>query len=51
MTTKSENKILTRTDAGTLMGALMRQYWIPAAKSDELTVDVDPMRLKLLAKS
>ena len=50
MTTKAENEILTRTDAGTTMGELMRQYWIPAAKSDELRPDGDPMRLKLLGE-
>jgi phthalate 4,5-dioxygenase oxygenase subunit len=51
MTAKSENELLTRTDAGTPMGDLMRYYWIPAARSDELTSDGDPMRLKLLGKS
>ena len=32
------------------MGKLMRQYWLPAAKSSELTADGDPLRLKLLGE-
>ena len=50
MTSQNENEILTRPGPGTPMGELMRQYWIPAAKSDEMTADGDPMRLKLLGE-
>ena len=50
MTTAAENEILTRVGAGTPMGEFMRQFWIPAAKSDELKADGDPMRLKLLGE-
>ncbi|MEE2760127.1 MAG: (2Fe-2S)-binding protein, partial [Pseudomonadota bacterium] len=50
MTTRAENDILTQSGAGTLMGELMRQYWIPAAMSSELVTDGDPMRLKLLGE-
>ena len=50
MTTAAENEILTRTGPGTPMGELMRQYWIPAAKSSELEADGDPMRLMLLGE-
>ena len=32
------------------MGALMREYWIPAAMSSELKTDGDPMRLMLLGE-
>ena len=32
------------------MGELMRQYWLPAAMSSELTADGDPLRLKLLGE-
>jgi len=32
------------------MGAFMRQYWIPAAKSSELAADGTPMRLMLLGE-
>ena len=41
---------LTRTGPGTVMGDFMRQYWIPALKSDELKADGDPMRLMLLGE-
>ncbi len=50
MTTAAESEVLTRVGAGTPMGNLMRQYWIPAAKSSELTKDGDPVRLLLLGE-
>jgi phthalate 4,5-dioxygenase len=50
MTTQSENEFLTRIGPGTPMGALMRQYWIPACLSSELTADGDPLRLMLLGE-
>nr|WP_256872880.1 Rieske 2Fe-2S domain-containing protein [Candidatus Entotheonella palauensis] len=42
---------LTRVGPGTLMGDLMRQYWIPAAMSSELEPDGEPMRLVLLGEA
>ena len=42
MTTTAENELLTRVGPGTPMGALMRQYWLPACLSTELTADGDP---------
>ncbi|MDP6175992.1 MAG: Rieske 2Fe-2S domain-containing protein, partial [Rhodospirillales bacterium] len=50
MTTAKESEILTQTGPGTLMGELMRQYWLPAAKSSELEADGDPMRFMLLGE-
>ncbi|HEX4114003.1 MAG TPA: Rieske 2Fe-2S domain-containing protein, partial [Stellaceae bacterium] len=50
MTTTAESELLTRVGPGTPMGALMREYWIPAALSAELKADGDPMRLKLLGE-
>jgi phthalate 4,5-dioxygenase oxygenase subunit len=50
MTTKADSEILTRPGPGTAMGDLMRQYWIPAAASSEITCDGDPVRLKLLGE-
>ena len=44
------HEILTRVGPGTPMGELMRQYWIPAAISTELTADGEPLRLKLLGE-
>ena len=50
MTTVREGETLTRVGPGTPMGELMRQYWLPAAKSGELAVDGEPMRLMLLGE-
>lgn len=50
MTTARESEILTRVGPDTLMGNLMRCYWLPALKSSELVADGDPVRLKLLGE-
>jgi len=50
MTTARENEILTRVGPGTPMGALMRQYWVPVARSDEVQADGDPVRLMALGE-
>jgi phthalate 4,5-dioxygenase len=50
MVTAVENEMLTRVGPGTPMGALMRQYWVPACLSSELVADGDPMRLALLGE-
>jgi phthalate 4,5-dioxygenase len=50
MTSQAENELLTRVGPGTPMGNLMRQYWIPACLSSELTADGDPLRLMLLGE-
>src|SRR6266545_3508314 len=47
-----DNEILCRVEPGTPMGDLMREYWLPALKSDELpTPDCPPIRLRLLAEN
>lgn len=50
MTTASENEFLSRIGPGTPMGALLRQYWVPACLSSELVADGDPLRLMLLGE-
>ena len=50
MTTASDSEILTRVGPGTLLGNMMREYWIPAAASSELQAGGDPMRLMLLGE-
>ena len=50
MLSQEENDIVTRTGPGTPMGQLMRQYWVPAMLSRELTTDGDPLRVKLLSE-
>jgi len=48
--TAAEGKELTQVGPGTVMGELMRQYWIPAAQSSELERDGAPVRLMLLGE-
>ena len=51
MLSKQDNEALTQVGPGTLMGDLMRQYWVPALKSDELPApDSPPQRLRLLGE-
>src|SRR5712671_56178 len=50
MTTQADSETLTRVGAGTLVGDMMREYWVPAAMSSELKVGGDPMRLMLLGE-
>ena len=50
MTTPRESEELTRVGPGTAMGGLMREYWIPAARSSEVSADGDPLRLMLLGE-
>jgi len=47
-----DNQTLCRVGKGTPTGELMRQYWIPAVRSDELdSPDCPPMRLRLLGEN
>ena len=50
MTTTTDGALLTQIGPGTVMGDLMRQYWIPAALSSELERDRAPIRLMLLGE-
>ena len=50
MTTAQENEFLTRVGPGTPMGALMREYWMPVARSDEVAADGNPLRLMALGE-
>jgi phthalate 4,5-dioxygenase len=50
MTNAIESEQLTRVGPGTMMGDLMRQYWLPAAKSSEVVAGGDPLRLMLLGE-
>jgi nitrite reductase/ring-hydroxylating ferredoxin subunit len=47
-----DNDILSKVEPGTPMGKLMREYWLPALKSDELpSPDCPPVRLRLLSEN
>jgi phthalate 4,5-dioxygenase len=51
MLSHADNEYLCRIGPGTPMGNLMRQYWIPAVRSDELPrTDSDPVRVLLLGE-
>src|SRR5437660_488758 len=50
MTSERESRELTQVGAGTVMGDLMRCYWIPALMSSELVRDGAPVRLMLLGE-
>ena len=52
MISREENEALTRVGPGTLMGALLRQYWIPALLASEVAEpDGPPVRVKLLGEA
>jgi nitrite reductase/ring-hydroxylating ferredoxin subunit len=52
MLSAADNDVLCRVGPGTPAGTLMRQYWIPALKSDELpSPDCPPTRLRLLGEN
>jgi phenylpropionate dioxygenase-like ring-hydroxylating dioxygenase large terminal subunit len=50
MTSSQDSQLLTRVGPGTPLGTMMREYWIPAAKAEELTADGPPLRLMLLGE-
>ena len=50
LTTANEGAELTRVGPGTVMGELMRCYWIPALMSSELVRDGPPLRFMLLGE-
>jgi len=50
MSKQKDNEDLVCVGPGTVMGEMMRQYWIPAAMSSELERDGAPMRLMLLGE-
>jgi len=51
MLTRENNELVSRVGRGTPMGDLMRQYWLPALLSSELSgPDCDPIRVRLLGE-
>ncbi len=46
----ADNELLTRVGPDTPMGNLMRQYWFPILKSDEVKQDGSPVRFRLLGE-
>ena len=50
MLSVEDNELLTRTAAGTPMGAFVRRFWLPFLLADELMPDGPPLRVKLLGE-
>jgi phthalate 4,5-dioxygenase oxygenase subunit len=51
MLSAEDNDLLCRVGPGTPMGNLMREYWLPAVRADELpSPDCPPVRIKLLGE-
>lgn len=51
MLSKEDNELITRVGPGTPMGNLMREYWLPALLSREVsTPDSDPLRVLLMGE-
>src|ERR687888_370008 len=50
MLTAEENAQLTRVGPGTLIGDLMRQYWIPVVESSEVVAGGRPKRVRILGE-
>jgi phthalate 4,5-dioxygenase len=49
--TREENDLITQIGPGTVMGGLMREYWLPAMLSEELPrADCPPVRVLLLGE-
>lgn len=50
MLSATDNELMTRVGAGTPMGELIRQYWIPFLFSWEIEADGSPERVRLLGE-
>ena len=51
MLNKEDNELLTRVGPGTVMGTLLRRFWLPALLEEELKEkDGAPVRLRLLGE-
>ncbi|MCI0889075.1 MAG: Rieske 2Fe-2S domain-containing protein [Chloroflexi bacterium] len=50
MLSASDNELLTRVGAGTPMGSLLRQYWIPFLFSWEIEAGGAPTRVRLMGE-
>ncbi len=49
--TLEQNELLTRTNRGTPMGEMLREYWMPAARSAALERDGAPKRVRLMGEN
>jgi phthalate 4,5-dioxygenase oxygenase subunit len=50
MLNQADNELLTRVGPGTPMGAMLREYWVPACRSAKLEADGAPERVRLFGE-
>lgn len=50
MLSREKNEILCRVEGGAAMGQMMRRYWMPALKSDDLVAGGAPKRVRLFGE-
>nr|WP_166178787.1 Rieske 2Fe-2S domain-containing protein [Altererythrobacter segetis] len=51
MMNPADNELLTRIGPGTAMGAMLREYWVPACRSKKLEADGAPERIRLFGEN
>ena len=51
MMNKADNELLTRIGPRTPMGAMLREYWVPACRSAKLEADGAPERVRLFGEN
>ncbi len=51
MLTQEQNTLLTRIEPGAPMGDLLKEYWVPACRSEKLEVDGAPERVRLFGEN
>ena len=50
MLSQEQNELIVRVGRGTLMGDVLRAYWLPAVLSEEVEADGTPLRVRLLGE-
>jgi phthalate 4,5-dioxygenase oxygenase subunit len=51
MMNAADNALLTRVEGGAPMGAMLREYWIPACRSAKLVADGAPEKVRLFGEN
>ncbi|HLG77323.1 MAG TPA: Rieske 2Fe-2S domain-containing protein, partial [Ktedonobacteraceae bacterium] len=50
MLSKEQNELMCRVGPGTVMGAALKQYWVPAVRAARLIADGAPVRIRLFGE-
>jgi len=51
MLRREDNELLTRVGPGTVMGSFLREYWVPAWRSDAVIANGAPVRVRLFGEN